>query len=394
MADAAAAAAERIAELERSNDQLRQNLEVYHAEGTRITRENNALQQTVQNLSAQFEQVKLARADQQQLAYKYANRAPNYAHDGRKSWQVFLSERNDWMHLYRISADQLGEEWHKASIMSSLKGTAREMVTGMEDAIRAMSLADAITALGELYQPRAESELVRQQFRERKQSSKEDIIRYLSVKEALYRRAYPPTEQSKEILIEETIKGIYNQEVKKEMYRYLHDPSKPLRDYTAVRQHAAATVAAERSRMTAGIAASTTWDGLAATSTVHNSDSLFGKTNSEEDMDISAMSDKKCYGCGSLGHLRAACPKAKGSGGSGSGNGGRMKGKGGGKNDKAFKGKCNRCHRPGHMKKDCHAKKTAEGKTLPPLAGGKHTKVSKIKEGDIEDVDSDDSSEE
>ena len=364
------------------------------AEGQRVTDDNHRITQENQQLRTQvngqqehinrletgFDQVRQARAEQQQLAYKYADKCGTYGHDGKKSWTVFLAERQDWLDLYRIG-NTLEEDWHKHHLISRLRGVAREMVTGMEVTLKAMRLTDMVQALENLYQPPAESELTKQQFKEKKQGKKEDMIRYLSAKNALYKRGWPDVkDQNVRTLIEEAIEGMYSNEVKGEMFRYFHDPSKPLSTFQAVHQHAISVCAAERKKVKLGISAANNYDGLAATSAVNNSDSLFGVP--DDAMDISRMGDKKCFNCGSTGHLRNKCPKPKKS----QPKGGKQEGK------TAFKGECNRCKRTGHMKKDCHAKKTADGKDLPPV--GTKPKVRQINDDtEIVDIESGDSDE-
>ena len=354
------------------------------AEGERLMQDNQNRQQenvnlraTVEGMQQQFQQVQAARADQQQTAYKYANRAPEYHHDGKKSWTVFLSERRDWMRLYNITEQELGEAWHKSLLMSMLRGTAREMVTGQEDTLQGMALQEMLRSLGEVFQPQAESELFRQDFKARKQTAAEDIIRYLSSKEAMFRRAYAEPQQHMQTLLEETIKGIYNQSVKRGMYRYLYDPARPLANYNALRRHASACVAEERAKWLAGVSESTSLDGLSATSAVNDGASLFGAGTP---MEIGAMGGgQKCYHCDSPGHYAAKCPKKRSGGGQGGPQGGK------------FKGTCHRCHRVGHKRADCFSRKTADGKDLPPNDNKNKAKVREMKEeeGEIREIDSD-----
>ena len=281
------------------------------------------------------------------------------------------------MRLYNITEQELGEAWHKSLLMSMLRGTAREMVTGQEDTLQGMALQEMLRSLGEVFQPQAESELFRQDFKARKQTAAEDIIRYLSSKEAMFRRAYAEPQQHMQTLLEETIKGIYNQSVKRGMYRYLYDPARPLANYNALRRHASACVAEERAKWLAGVSESTSLDGLSATSAVNDGASLFGAGTP---MEIGAMGGgQKCYHCDSPGHYAAKCPKKKSGGGQGGPQGGK------------FKGTCHRCHRVGHKRADCFSRKTADGKDLPPTDNKNKAKVREIteEEGEIREIDSD-----
>ena len=82
-----------------------------------------------------------------------------------------------------------------------------------------------------------------------------------------------------------------------------------------------------------------------------------------------------CHYCGKPNHFAANCPQkardlARQQGGGkqpgGGGGGGKPKAKAKAK-PQAFKGNCNRCGRPGHMKKDCRAKTHVSGKQLGSL---------------------------
>ena len=68
-----------------------------------------------------------------------------------------------------------------------------------------------------IFCPPAESQLLKQSFKSLKQRGQEDITHYLSQKESLYKRAYAEAERSTDFLIESTIRGVYNVEVRKNL---------------------------------------------------------------------------------------------------------------------------------------------------------------------------------
>ena len=345
-----------IAELQRQRD--------YFSQQVQIQNQANA------TLQAQFAAAAAANQDILRTAQKAARCQPEYHHDGKKSWTVFLAERSDWEMMYQIGRNVVPEEWHKNAVVAGLKGTAREMVTGQEDRLRALPWEQFQRELEAIFQPAAESELMRQEFKRKKQGADEDIIRYLSVKESLFRRAYGDPANNAEktrTLLDSTIKGVFNQPVKERLMTRFHEFGNPIRDFTALRGHATNEVACERALFQQGLGRSTSLDGLRATATVSNGGSMFNTPSQVEPMDIGSVSamgggqnGRKCYNCDKPGHLARDCksPRKRGSGGGGGGPGGPKK-------DRTDE-ECNRCGRKGHFKRDCYSKTDKKGKKLPP----------------------------
>ena len=228
----------------------------------------------------------------------------------------------------------------------------------------------------QIFLPASESPMSRQQFAERTQSVHEDVSVYISDKIALFHLAYTDQQAAQmwEILLESTIKGIYNHVIQRGMI-----DQKPSNE-EEMRTAASTLVANERRKWALNCAESTTLDGLLATSR-----GSYG--TGEQPMDVNQLSgegvnrfgDKKgdtCRRCNKKGHWARDChvklsggQAARGgqtsgyqSGRGGAATGGHNKTADGGKPKKT---KCNYCHKKGHLENVCRKKATDNGLSVP-----------------------------
>ena len=140
------------------------------------------------------------------------------------------------------------------------------------------------------------------------------------------------------------------------------------------RRLAVQLVSAERTLMQQGLSDGVNMDGLRPATIAINRDKSDQAVDDPEAMEIGAITEKKCYGCGKKGHLQKDCPSKK-------------KGK---KPTGKFEGECRRCGRKGHKGAACFAKKHKNGKELKP----NKNQVKNIAEGENGvEVDSSDSEE-
>ena len=286
---------------------------------------------------------------------------PTYAHDKEVTWATFLLEREDFIQALRLEniLDGVGEleSWKKRAIMLSLKKAAKELASSITAEDRNnLTYAALEQRLSQIFCPPAESQLLKQEFKGLKQKKTEDISIYLSAKQALYNRAYSEAERSNEFLVEQTIKGICNDEVKKQLVTATFNVNNPINDFDSLRKAALGACATERAKMELGISESTSMDGL--TSRTQHSFSNARKGHDEvEDMDIGKFGDKKCYNCNRYGHLKKDCKSKKPTFGKKHGQGHGAKGGGGSGSNPggSKKGDCFKCGRPGHRQKQCYA---------------------------------------
>ena len=236
-----------------------------------------------------------------------------------------------------------------------------------------------------IFCPPAESQLLKQSFKSLKQRGQEDITHYLSQKESLYKRAYAEAERSTDFLIESTIRGVYNVEVRKNLAMARFSQINPMDTFEKLRRTALSLVAAERWKMENGISESTSMEGL--TQTTYFGQNKFQEEDGVEDMEIGKIGDKRsiksccnceekriCYGCGEKGHLKHQCPRTT-TNGNGSKDGNHHM-------EDQSKVKCYRCMRAGHIARECFARKTLDGVMLP-IPGEEKGKVTHLTDGEV-----------
>ena len=279
---------------------------------------------------------------------------PTYAHDKELTWATFLLEREDFIQALSLETilDGVGEleSWKKRAIMLSLKKAAKELASSITAEDRNnLTYAELERRLSQIFCPPAESQLLKQEFKQLKQKKTEDISIYLSAKQSLYNRAYGEAERSNEFLVEQTIKGICNQEVQKQLVTAMFNVNNPINDFDSLRRAALGACATERAKMELGISESTSMDGL--TSRTQHSFSNARKGHDDvEDMEIGKLGDKKCFNCNGYGHLKKDCRSKKAAFG-----GRKNHSQGYGTKSGGKKGNCYKCGRPGHRQKQCYA---------------------------------------
>ena len=335
-----------------------------------VTKSNNGLREELEKNRQELQQQRAGGGPttQEKWERKMAHALktmPIYEHhqgkEKGKTWSTYLMERRDWVKIMNYDDEQ--DLFLKNALLYSLKGTAKDMssVIGNEEEIGQMSCSQVLKCLTELFEPPVEGALKKQEFKSRKQAKQEDIVHYFTTKEALFTRAYPPSERNMEMLIDSTIDGICSKTVRKRMYeeKYI----KKIKNFKEAREIAISVVSAERTLMQQGLSDSLNMDGLRPATISQARDGATQFVEEDEAMEIGAIGDKSCYSCGKKGHLKKECPKRA------------SKGK---KSTGKFEGDCRRCGRKGHKGQDCFAKKHKNGKELKP----NKNKVRNIAEGD------------
>ena len=229
----------------------------------------------------------------EQAARRIPVKAPRYSgNQDSMSWLAFKAAFTS----YKVLAG-LDDNRSKLVMHASLTGRAMDLAMGMSpvnETMQALSLADYVKVLDNIFLPASEISLLRSRFRERTQQPDESVQSYASAKRSLFSIAYAGelTQEKLEILLESYCKGLKNEMVQRATMN--HQP--PFTSLDQAIEYSARCVATERDinlRKKSG-----SMEGLMTS--MLNSDYVFGPitrnmqtggeaSNREVPMDMSAL---------------------------------------------------------------------------------------------------------
>ena len=292
---------------------------------------------------------------------KGLNGAPKY--DGKTNWREFKQCWDTWRSLLDLDYQENGRgvvpaDFQANAMISRIHGTAstriqtlaqgtpafNETILNAEEPDQNQRFKLWLARVEQLFQPKVESTLARVDFEALKQKWNVDISSYVSEKIAMWHLAYgenAPTNHF-QVLLDETIKGVYNTVVKRELRK-----ANP-RDPETLRNTLIEIAANERMCFEDGTAESTSLDGLATVTksyTGQNTEMMEGVQAIRE-----ATKDDICNFCKKKGHFARDC---------------RLKTQQNPRfppNNPAHRNlTCDFCHIRGHVARDCRKKKASTG---------------------------------
>ena len=226
------------------------------------------------------------------------------------TWEVFYHQ---FMNATRVC--QVNEETFKIVLFNSLKGQALALAcpdyAPQEPPYREMTGRDYALALQELFEPASETEQIRIEFKTRYQLPGEHPALYYRDKLRLFMRAYAPNMRDWMHFYDETISGLINQEMRRELRHFIPEP---VSNHQAFKEQLQFNANVIRRRLIAGEIA--TSEALGAEAHQSNVSYRVSKqyTRDVKSEMINAIGRQNkpagiCWHCGEKDHYAGSCPR-------------------------------------------------------------------------------------
>ena len=225
--------------------------------------------------------------------------------NGEAPWNVHKLCFENWAHFGGLYDPNITVDERKSILIQSISQNMCLRVMSMlrtSPTWNAAATFEAyMTAIGAVFQPEAESQLARTEFRACKQGRNEDMQTFMSRKIQLWMQAFPVGERNFSTLMDDCCDSICNPVVRR---RLKHSDVTTKEEMV---ETVLSIVAKERQCVMGGYGESSNLEGLALSTVVFKTTTNQYDEYGDERMDISAIKDKKCYRCDRLGHLKKDC---------------------------------------------------------------------------------------
>lgn len=287
---------------------------------------------------------------------------PRFSDDGSVNWRDHESAIRKFMMIRR---EYIGDNdsFKKQILLESIGGTANRRLTENHQVAELYDLGtyeEYKGAVRQAFMPDSERVLLRTEFMAYTQSRSQDIGSYFEAKCSLFLAAYEEGERSFDILMTQVIKGIINTCVKREVRR------RSPRNQGELRKAVIEATAAERDAYSGGYSESPNLDGLGTVSTYGRNLRIESNVEAPTPMEVDAFGERRCHRCGRTSHLKADCRAKKTADGKDI-----VDKPSGGKRAEdrrprvpRKKGRCYSCGKDGHHARECRSTK----RTNPPGA--------------------------
>ena len=232
---------------------------------------------------------------------------------GEMPWSAFMQGFLACSYAYPL----LTSTHLKRILYLSLKGTAFYLACSdyqpTSEAYRDMEWRDYAKALGELFEPPAESEQMKLEFENRYQQQGEHPNLYYRDKKNLFDRAYPAAMRDYDYFYNKVICGLINQLMKNGLRMMIPED---IKDTNAFRTNLMKMATIVRRRFNEGEISAAEALGAEAHASVNSYQASgletsisMGRTYKTESINAIPVKRGKCYHCQSKDHFVAQCPR-------------------------------------------------------------------------------------
>ena len=291
-------------------------------------------------------------------------------------FKTHLISFKEWAYLFSVTTVESMKATLAFLIQGSSKDRVLHLMRGQEEYVACQTFEEYEQKMLQVFHPASETMMAKSNFHEYRQSSKQDINQFYSVKKTLFAEGYG-VDGDFNIFLSGLIKGLANDVVK----RGLRRANPKTFEEAATRLYE--VVAAERIAFLDGYGESTSMDGLTSVTSVldRNRRVKTDVLDAGEPMDIETIrgqgagitkkkEQRTCYSCKRPGHIKKDCrfKSEKGAG--------------------TKTSRCNWCGYTGHWERDCRRKMAGKPRSSPKqkvqaMEDTEETEIGELQEEDL-----------
>ena len=184
---------------------------------------------------------------------KLFQRTPKFRGNKHDNW---VSWRRSWWNAIRSSMHPTSdEEGRKLSILEALQGEGAQHASHVTDHADSLTSAELLQRLDEVFAPKPQSDMAKQEFEAYVQQPTQDVMAYMANKQRLFNQGWPHR-QDLPYLRKRMTAGLCNPTIKRQLMMKQFSTTQQLREEILV------MIAGQRETIRDGLALDSTMDGL------------------------------------------------------------------------------------------------------------------------------------